>query len=82
MVHLKFTLYIDTDSIYCFLQRVRLLALKGVQNYAIGYPLYQILPLKQSVIRSLALPLDDPKRLVRKEAVEARSRWFLIDSTM
>lgn len=70
------------NSQCCFLQKVRLLALKGVQHYAVGYPLYQTLPSKQNVIRALASPLDDPKRLVRKEAVEARSRWFLIDSPM
>ncbi|XP_073451557.1 MMS19 nucleotide excision repair protein homolog [Aquarana catesbeiana] len=41
-------------------------------------PLPMLLPYKQQVIRALARPLDDKKRLVRKEAVEARCQWFLI----
>ncbi|XP_040217149.1 MMS19 nucleotide excision repair protein homolog [Rana temporaria] len=41
-------------------------------------PLPMLLPHKQQVIRALAKPLDDKKRLVRKEAVEARCQWFLI----
>ncbi|KAM5141580.1 MMS19 nucleotide excision repair protein homolog [Mantella aurantiaca] len=43
-------------------------------------PLPMLLPYKQQVIRALAKPLDDKKRLVRKEAVEARCQWFLIGS--
>jgi len=38
---------------------------------------YDILhPQKATVIRELAKVLDDPKRAVRKEAVEARTNWF------
>ncbi|XP_044152492.1 MMS19 nucleotide excision repair protein homolog [Bufo gargarizans] len=43
-------------------------------------PLPMLLPYKQQVIRALAKPLDDKKRLVRKEAVEARCQWFLLGS--
>ena len=35
----------------------------------------QLLPYKPQVIRALATPLDDKKRLVRKEAVLARGEW-------
>lgn len=35
----------------------------------------QLLPFKGRVIRALAKPLDDKKRLVRKEAVAARGEW-------
>lgn len=35
----------------------------------------QLLPYKGRVIRALAKPLDDKKRLVRKEAVAARGEW-------
>ncbi|EPY80971.1 MMS19 nucleotide excision repair protein isoform 1-like protein [Camelus ferus] len=35
---------------------------------------------KPEVIRALARPLDDKKRLVRKEAVSARGEWFLLGS--
>ncbi|XP_053307203.1 MMS19 nucleotide excision repair protein homolog [Spea bombifrons] len=43
-------------------------------------PLHMLLPYKQQVIRALGKPLDDKKRLVRKEAVEARCQWFLLGS--
>ncbi|XP_056386832.1 MMS19 nucleotide excision repair protein homolog [Hyla sarda] len=43
-------------------------------------PLPLLLPYKQQVIRALGKPLDDKKRLVRKEAVEARCQWFLLGS--
>ncbi|XP_064418946.1 MMS19 nucleotide excision repair protein homolog isoform X2 [Latimeria chalumnae] len=43
-------------------------------------PPHVILPYKQRVIRALAKPLDDKKRLVRKEAVTARGEWFLLGS--
>uniref|UniRef100_A0A8C3X055 MMS19 nucleotide excision repair protein n=1 Tax=Catagonus wagneri TaxID=51154 RepID=A0A8C3X055_9CETA len=39
-----------------------------------------LLPYKPQVIRALAKPLDDKKRLVRKEAVLARGEWFLLGS--
>ncbi|KAM5271386.1 MMS19 nucleotide excision repair protein homolog isoform 4-T4 [Ctenodactylus gundi] len=39
-----------------------------------------VLPYKPQVIRALAKPLDDKKRLVRKEAVSARGEWFLLGS--
>ncbi|KAF8623217.1 hypothetical protein AX15_006454 [Amanita polypyramis BW_CC] len=47
-----------------------LAALPGVVRYDILHPC------KKTVIRELAKALDDPKRAVRKEAVEARTNWF------
>ncbi|XP_072883106.1 MMS19 nucleotide excision repair protein homolog isoform X3 [Hemitrygon akajei] len=38
-------------------------------------PTHVILPFKARVIQALAKPLDDKKRLVRKEAVAARGEW-------
>ncbi|KAH0545058.1 hypothetical protein FGG08_000829 [Glutinoglossum americanum] len=38
-----------------------------------------LLPFKQQVIRSLIIALDDPKRHVRKEAVDCRARWLRMD---
>ncbi|XP_012780896.3 MMS19 nucleotide excision repair protein homolog isoform X2 [Ochotona princeps] len=43
-------------------------------------PTSVLLPYKPQVIRALAKPLDDKKRLVRKEAVAARGEWFLLGS--
>jgi DNA repair/transcription protein MET18/MMS19 len=32
-------------------------------------------PFKSRILRELALAVDDPKRLVRKEAVICRQKW-------
>ncbi|KAA8581184.1 hypothetical protein FQN60_002765 [Etheostoma spectabile] len=39
-----------------------------------------VLPFRARVLRALARPLDDRKRLVRSEAVKARGQWFLLGS--
>nr|XP_057918601.1 MMS19 nucleotide excision repair protein homolog isoform X2 [Doryrhamphus excisus] len=44
------------------------------------FPEHEVLPFRARVLRALAKPLDDKKRLVRKEAVLARSEWFLLGS--
>lgn len=55
-------------------------ALRCLRAFTTGYPIYKLIPHKQNVVFELAASLDDPKRLVRKEAVETRSRWFLVDA--
>ncbi|XP_006880123.1 PREDICTED: MMS19 nucleotide excision repair protein homolog isoform X1 [Elephantulus edwardii] len=58
---------------------VRIAALQCM--HALTYlPTPVLLPYKPQVIRALAKPLDDKKRLVRKEAVSARGEWFLLGS--
>ncbi|KAI9137438.1 hypothetical protein BKA69DRAFT_1097816 [Paraphysoderma sedebokerense] len=37
-------------------------------------------PFKPNILRSLKDVLDDPKRLVRKEAVDCRNRWFVLSA--
>jgi len=37
-----------------------------------------LMPHKQTVVRELGKCLDDKKRLVRREAVSTRNKWFLI----
>lgn len=44
------------------------------------YPTYVLLPHKVDVTLALAPALDDPKRLVRNIAVEARNAWYLVGS--
>ncbi|KAK5880863.1 hypothetical protein CesoFtcFv8_021725 [Champsocephalus esox] len=44
------------------------------------FPEHEILPVRARVLRALARPLDDRKRLVRREAVHARNDWFLVGS--
>lgn len=38
-----------------------------------------LLPYRKAVIRGLMAVLDDPKRGVRKEAVDCRSKWLGLD---
>lgn len=58
---------------------VRIDALKCIRLLA-KFPLIKTLPHKQRVLLELAKCLDDKKRLVRKEAVNARGAWFLLDA--
>ncbi|NWH75754.1 MMS19 protein, partial [Piaya cayana] len=53
---------------------VRIAALRCVHALT-SLPTAVLLPYKARVIRALAKPLDDKKRLVRKEAVAARGEW-------
>ncbi|RPD59070.1 ARM repeat-containing protein [Lentinus tigrinus ALCF2SS1-7] len=56
--------------------RVRVAALRylAVLPSVVRYDVLH--PQKATVIRELAKALDDPKRVVRSEAVEARTNWF------
>ncbi|KZT25249.1 ARM repeat-containing protein [Neolentinus lepideus HHB14362 ss-1] len=56
--------------------RVRVAALRylGVLPKSIRYD--KLHPYKTTVIKELSKVLDDPKRAVRKEAVDTRSNWF------
>ncbi|KAF8825853.1 hypothetical protein HHX47_DHR6000662 [Lentinula edodes] len=56
--------------------KVRVSALRylGVLPSIVRYDVLH--PLKATVIKQLAVSLDDPKRAVRKEAVDARTKWF------
>ncbi|KIK80675.1 hypothetical protein PAXRUDRAFT_833382 [Paxillus rubicundulus Ve08.2h10] len=56
--------------------RVRVAALKYLSLLpgAIRYDLLH--PYKSEVLKDLAKVLDDPKRVVRKEAVNARTNWY------
>lgn len=38
-----------------------------------------LLPYKKAVTRGMMTVLDDPKRHVRKEAVDCRAAWFNMD---
>ncbi|XP_028586375.2 MMS19 nucleotide excision repair protein homolog isoform X1 [Podarcis muralis] len=56
---------------------IRIAALQCLHALA-SLPTPVVIPYKPRVIRALAKPLDDKKRLVRKEAVAARGEWFLV----
>ncbi|KAG5892829.1 hypothetical protein JTB14_032423 [Gonioctena quinquepunctata] len=59
---------------------VRLEALHCILDFTSSFPVYKLLPYKNDVLRELGQCIDDKKRLVRKEAMEARSFWFLLDA--
>ena len=46
------------------------------QALSTATPAHPLVPLRQEVLRSLTLVLDDPRRDVRKEAVDARAAWL------
>ncbi|KAI9221353.1 Dos2-interacting transcription regulator of RNA-Pol-II-domain-containing protein [Blastocladiella britannica] len=41
-----------------------------------------VFPLRASILRGLSYPLDDPKRLVRRAAVDCRAAWFHQDTSL
>ncbi|VEN42211.1 unnamed protein product [Callosobruchus maculatus] len=59
---------------------VRIEALQCLSVMTTVFPVYKLLPHKNTVIHYLAGCIDDRKRLVRKEAMDARSLWFLLDA--
>ncbi|CAK6961747.1 MMS19 nucleotide excision repair protein homolog [Scomber scombrus] len=58
---------------------VRIVSLRCIHALS-RFPVHEILPFRARVLRALARPLDDKKRMVRSEAVQARGEWFLIGS--
>ncbi|XP_031246188.1 MMS19 nucleotide excision repair protein homolog isoform X2 [Mastomys coucha] len=71
------TKFLNLSSSYSM--AVRIAALQCMHALT-RLPTSVLLPYKSKVIRALAKPLDDKKRLVRKEAVLARGEWFLLGS--
>ncbi|XP_071828217.1 MMS19 nucleotide excision repair protein homolog isoform X3 [Apostichopus japonicus] len=57
--------------------KVRIAALKCLKSLT-QLSSHYVLPYKSDVTRQLTIALDDKKRLVRREAVDARCRWFLL----
>lgn len=93
----SFKLLLDTkhdvfsDNLQCVIPRlmqlsthrimdVRIAALECLAHYS-NYPIILINPYKQTVLDKLGIIIDDRKRLVRKAAVEARIRWYLVGAS-
>ncbi|XP_076255143.1 MMS19 nucleotide excision repair protein [Rhynchophorus ferrugineus] len=62
--------------------RVRIAALRGLKEISRNYPIYKLVPLQQRVIRKLGVCIDDKKRIVRREAVDCRTLWYLLDADL
>lgn len=63
-------------------QKVRIIALECIRACTLTCPTHVLLPYKKDVVLELAECLDDHKRMVRKNAAEARSSWILIDAPL
>lgn len=57
---------------------VRISALKCIDLVCKNISRDVVLPHTKDTLKAIAIPLDDKKRLVRKQAVECRENWFLI----
>ncbi|CAG8654810.1 9119_t:CDS:2, partial [Scutellospora calospora] len=55
--------------------KVRISALQCLGTFPDTIPFDVLYPFKTKVIKELGKALDDKKRLVRKEAVDCRSKW-------
>ncbi|XP_066156567.1 MMS19 nucleotide excision repair protein [Euwallacea fornicatus] len=59
---------------------VRIAAIKFLKAVVLTSKVYLLLPHKTDVIKQLGKNVDDKKRLVRREAMECRSMWYLLDA--
>lgn len=59
--------------------RVRAAALRCLGVFPVAMKTEDLHQFKKKVIKGLIPVLDDPKRGVRKEAVECRARWFGVE---
>ncbi|EWC45959.1 hypothetical protein DRE_04752 [Drechslerella stenobrocha 248] len=58
--------------------RVRTAALRCLSIFPSALNIVTVIPYKRQIMRALLKALDDPKRSVRKEAVDCRARWFAL----
>lgn len=59
--------------------RVRIKALRCLRAFPGALRCELLLPHKADVLKKLLVVLDDPKRTVRKEAVDCRVKWWALD---
>ncbi|KAG9326737.1 hypothetical protein KVV02_008627 [Mortierella alpina] len=62
--------------------KVRITALKCLGAQPKSLPFTALRPYKSQVLKELERSLDDPKRSVRREAVECRSQWFTLNGSI
>lgn len=58
---------------------VRIAALECLASIALKGKPDVLRPFKPSVVKELSAALDDKKRLVRRNAVDCREKWYVID---
>ncbi|TNN04146.1 hypothetical protein fugu_001175 [Takifugu bimaculatus] len=59
---------------------MRIASLRCIKTIS-HFPVHEVLPFRARVLRALARPLDDRKRLVRREAVQARAEWYVVEKS-
>lgn len=80
-----------SDNLQCVIPRLMQLSMHRIMGVRIAaleclahcanYPVILINPYKETVLDKLGIIIDDRKRLVRKAAVEARTRWYLVGAS-
>lgn len=75
IIYTNYYLYLLYNN--CVFQDIRITALDCLTSYT-NYSPVLINVYKPNVLEKLKMVLDDKKRLVRKAAVKARTRWFLV----
>lgn len=75
----SFIQLVEVQQTYeCFaLQNLRIAALKCLTVFPDSLDWLTLHQQKQPVLKALAMAVDDPKKRVRKEAVDCRARWYL-----
>ncbi|KAJ3050197.1 mms19 nucleotide excision repair [Rhizophlyctis rosea] len=58
--------------------RVRIAALKTLGQVPASIEFSILFPHKQKVLKALGSAVDDPKRAVRREAVNTRAKWYML----
>jgi DNA repair/transcription protein MET18/MMS19 len=74
-LHLRFLHTVPPFRARASTQRCRIAALRCLGGFPDVVRFESLQNVKAAVIRDLALALDDPKRMVRKEAVDSRAKW-------
>jgi DNA repair/transcription protein MET18/MMS19 len=60
------------------IQSVRMVAVQCLNDLIDAKP-NPVQSIRTMVLKGLQKVLDDPKRLVRREAVNCRARWFMLN---
>ncbi|KAJ3034783.1 mms19 nucleotide excision repair [Rhizophlyctis rosea] len=78
IVDLLLSLATTRDAVGGNSMRVRMAALKTLGLVPSSIEFSILFPHKPKVLRALGVAVDDPKRAVRKEAVNTRAKWYLL----
>lgn len=72
----SFLAYFTVSSVHFFFKQLRMASLRCLAKVPSCINSSILSPWRQQTLKSLELCLNDPKRLVRREAVDCRNRWY------